>query len=130
MRGLTYSISLLYWVKNIQITKNDRPFCLLFYSMSVCFFILQYAGMLFCFTICRYVVLFYSIPVCCFISQYTGYFYFTVCRYVSCCTVYQYIGFFFTCCWFFLQYAGMLSLILCVEVAGCTLGVVFKSSVI
>lgn len=89
--------------------------------MPVCCFVLQYVGMLFCFTVCRYVVLFHNTPVI-FILQYADMF--LVVQYTSI------LGFFSHVVGFFLQYAGMLSLILCVEVAGCTLGVVFKSSVI
>lgn len=89
--------------------------------MPVCCFVLQYVGMLFCFTVCRYVVLFHNTPVI-FILQYADMF--LVVQYTSK------LGFFSHVVGFFLQYAGMLSLILCVEVAGCTLGVVFKSSVI
>lgn len=75
------------------------------YSIPVCCFVVHYTVMLFCFTVCHYVYLLYNMLVCCFVVQYAGML-------------------------IFLQYAGMLSLILCVEVAGCTLGVVFKSSVI
>lgn len=88
--------------------------------MPVCCFVLQYVGMLFCFTVFRYVVLFHNTPVI-FILQYADMF--LVVQYTSI------LGFFHMLL-VFLQYAGMLSLILCVEVAGCTLGVVFKSSVI
>lgn len=89
--------------------------------MPVCCFVLQYVGMLFCFTVCRYVVLFHNTPVI-FILQYADMF--LVVQYTSKLGVFSHVV------GFFLQYAGMLSLILCVEVAGCTLGVVFKSSVI
>lgn len=79
------------------------------YSIPVCCFVVHYTVMLFCFTVCHYVVLLYNMPVCCFVVQYVGmvgcFFYsMSLCLFVVqyagmlfCCTVCRYVDFFTVC---------------------------------